>query len=65
MSSTATHRDPTYEGARRLELAERNCAICVHRGEALLGARTCRNGLRWPGCLVDRRRGFREDLGDA
>ena len=55
----ALHRDPTMEGAQRLEVYEKRCSVCVRSRSLRDGRLVCLSGLRFPACKQDRKTGFK------
>lgn len=43
-----THKDPTFDAVQKLQIADKKCSICTHRGEQLWESWTCKKGLAWP-----------------
>lgn len=44
------YRNPTLEGAQRLETLDKKCGVCVRRMEVFDGEFGCSGGKRWPVC---------------
>lgn len=58
-SSPALYRDPTFEAACELELREKRCEACEQSLSLVGGKAVCSQGLKWPACRSDKKRGFR------
>jgi len=53
------HNDPTLEGAQRMEINEKGCAICDRAQWLSTGKSVCTKGKKFPFCKSDRKNGFR------
>jgi hypothetical protein len=58
----ATHADPTFEAACRMEIRELGCKACVRRLTLSTGAVRCSQGKEFPRCKGERK-GFKLDEG--
>ena len=54
--------DPTLYAAQGLEIAEKKCAVCIHRDYKVFDRHTCKKGLAWP--KFGFCKGFRLDGGE-
>lgn len=54
MPQPAPYKDPTFDAVLRLEIGERQCAVCLRRVELSTGALRCGKGKRFPSCRGER-----------